>query len=140
MTEEKQNIAIYKLLGYQPRKMWRFWADKDKTYGYLSLPSKEEALKRIEEEKNSWFYKEYKSEYEFSEPEEYDDWYDLPNVGLNLMNRAENEWFHETTSWEAYRDKLIEVRTPARHPESCISADAEERREALLKTLNLWEE
>ncbi|MBV6513847.1 MAG: hypothetical protein FMNOHCHN_03403 [Ignavibacteriaceae bacterium] len=33
MTEEKQNIAIYKLLGFEPRKMWRVWYNKDKSYG-----------------------------------------------------------------------------------------------------------
>lgn len=139
MTEEKQNIAIYKLLGYKPRRMWRLWYNKDKNWGSLCLESREEALERIEEEKTRWPFTDYPEEYEFSEPEEYDDWYDLPSVDLDLLHKAV-----ETLSAEqiqAYHEELQDMFPFSMHsPTPAISAKLEDRRKALLKILNLWEE
>lgn len=141
MTEEKQNIAIYKLLGFEPRKMWRVWYNKDKSHGSCSLPSREEALKRIEIEKTSWGYKKWIEEYEFSEPEEYEDWFHCPQVDLDLLHGAEKIIYEQRDwiEWLGYCNKLLEVKKSI-HLDQCIHADVKERREALLKTLNLWEE
>lgn len=139
MTKEKQNIAIYKILGYEPRKRWRFWVDKQKSYGEMSILSKAEAVSRIKFCKCLWPYSEYPEEYEFSEPEEYDDWYDLPSIDLDLLHKAV-----ETLSAEqiqAYHEELQDMFPFSMHsPTPAISAKLEDRRKALLKTLNLWED
>lgn len=139
MTEEKQNIAIYKLLGYKPRRMWRYWYNKDKNWGALCLESREEVLKIIKEEKTHWPFIDYPEEYEFSEPEEYDDWHDLPSVDLDFINRAEDALSIEQI--RIYHQELQDMFPFSAHtPTPAISAKVEERRKALLKALNLWEE
>ena len=136
MTEEKQNIAIYKLLGFEPRKMWRVWYNKDKSYGLCYIPSKEEALKRIEIEKASWRCEEYPKEFEFSEPEEYEDWSCCPKVDLDLLYEAEDAYITSNNS-ETYDANLCLAMK--NEPDYTWHANVSQRKKALLKTLNLWE-
>lgn len=145
MTEEKQNIAIYKLLGYEPRKAWRVWYDKDKTFGSIGYSCKEDALNRIKIEKTQWPYTQYPEEYKFSEPEEYDDWGGLPEVNLDLLNKVEMKLAPYPSQEESRYIMTLTKICNASHEDSRIevlriaSASIKQRREALLKTLNLWE-
>lgn len=131
MTEERQNILIYKLLGYQPVKSWRFFYDREKSRGPFGFRTKKDALEAIERDRNSWPYSQYPQEYEFSEPEEYDDWFHCPNVDLNLMHKIEENLLvqHKREYYKRLRMSPVEF---SEH------SPVEDRREALLKTLSIW--
>lgn len=142
MTEEKQNIAIYKLLGYQPVKSWRYYHDKEKTCGPLGLRTKKDALEAIERAKNSWPYTQFPLEYEFSEPEEYEDWYDLPSIDLDFLRDAEKCLLTSDRLTDAYETNLCDIvwfKQDFHNIFKAINAPKFARKEALLKTLNLWE-
>lgn len=137
MTEEKQNIAIYKLLGYKPRRMWRYWYNKKRDYGSICNRTKEEALEIIKEEKTRWPFTDYPEEYEFSEPEEYDDWYDLPSVDLDLIQKVkESLTFNQQTEYVASLMRLFKDFPMT----NAFLAGEKEQKEALLRALNLWED
>jgi hypothetical protein len=168
MTEEKQNIAIYKLLGYKPVKSWKFYHDKEKTRASLGFRTKRDALERMEREKNSWPHTQFPQEYEFSEPEEYEDWSYCPQVDLDLLHKVEKTLLPERLRtytelcesdnfafgkeldlWNKYQLKVVEIIAEnlggwndhfLNGMALSINATIKQRREALLKTLNLWEE
>ncbi len=147
MTEEKQNIAIYKLLGYKPVKSWKFYHDKEKTRASLGFRTKRDALEWIEREKNSWPYTQFPQEYEFSEPEEYEDWSYCPQVDLDLLNRIELEIIPQThriqyalTPEFISKGRKNDLNNFGFDPFICHTAKIKHRRESILKTLNLWEE
>ncbi len=145
MTEEKQNIAIYKFLGYQPVKSWRFFHDREKSRGPFGFRTKKDALEAIERDKNSWPYTQYPQEYEFSEPEEYDDWFHCPNVNLDLLNMLEKKAYDDNPAGFSfsYNEYLTQVTSKSHDPLEYNwnwHAKASQRREALLKALGLWED
>lgn len=142
MTEEKQNIAIYKLLGYQPVKSWKFYHDKEKTRASLGFRTKRDALEWMEGEKNSWPYTQYPQEYEYSEPEEYEDWFHCPQVDLALLHKAEESLTNEEwLKWEKEAACLGRGRRGSIPLTVFIARmTVKQHREVLLKTLNLWEE
>lgn len=122
--------------------MWRYWTDEKKTRGSFYISSKKDALKSIENEKASWGYLAYKNEYCFSEPEEYDDWSHLPSVDLELLNEAEEMLKpSQTTEYFVKLEKIVTpIRATLRVTDQSWHAKTPQRREALLKTLKLWED
>ena len=117
--------------------MWRVWYNKEKSYGSCHIHSKEEAFKRVEEEKKSWYYSEFKDEYEFSEPEEYEDWNDFPSVDLDLIQRVKNSLtFDQQTEYVASLMRLFKDFPMT----NAFLAGEKEQKEALLRALNLWED
>jgi len=147
MTIEKQNIAIYKLLGYKPVKAWRFYTDKERQNGYLSLRSKDEAMQRIAIDKINWPYTEYPQDYEFSEPEEYEDWSCCPHIDIDMLNVIEKQIIESGESsfyWFFLRQILdfsdTESDWTCNDFIKAAAAKISVRKEAILKTFKLWED
>lgn len=135
MTQQEKNILICQYLGEKPRRMWRVWYNREKDFGATSLPSRDVALELISREKNSWIVLAYPDDYQFSEPEEYDDWNNNTNYFCNLeaIKKAAYELPNNGTRLE-FIETLANIQTKY-HPFFCSS---EEWAEAFGQTLKLW--
>jgi hypothetical protein len=135
MNKEKQRIAIAKACGVLPKRMWRVWYDSEKQHGSICIKTKQEAVDRASQEKDAAIRLGYAVS--ISEPEEYDEWEDVPNyIGdLNSMAEAEMILF-DRIDWSVCNyDRYLGVATSSWK----WNATAAQRAEAFLKTLGLWE-
>lgn len=78
--------------------MWRVWYDTERQHGSVQILTKNEAFLRAQHEAERWFEWNPKgSEITISDPEEYDEWCDAPNLfadtpeGLWACHQAEKE-------------------------------------------------
>ena len=79
-----------------------------------------------------WYYSEFKDEYEFSEPEEYEDWNDFPSVDLDLIQRVKNSLtFDQQTEYVASLMRLFKDFPMT----NAFLAGEKEQKEALLRAL-----
>lgn len=116
--------------------MWRVWYNKEKDFGATHFQTKEDALKHIEREKTSWITLAYPDDYEFCEPEEYDEWGGVVNYFYNLeaIKDAAYNLPNDGTRLR-FVETLAGIQTKY-HPFFCSS---EEWAEAYGLTLGLWE-
>lgn len=74
------NERIAKLMGIQPRMMWRVWYDAEKQHGSIEIPTHEEAVKRASFERQNLLDAGVNiRDFVISEPEQYESFDHAPN-------------------------------------------------------------
>lgn len=140
LTQSEKNILLNQYMGEKPRRMWRVWYNKERDYGSISIPTRQEAERyAIVEERFLKEIGESPENYLISEPEEYDDW----SHAINYFNNfdAVHEFEKELTNDQHtnFRKQLGEVvGDVVLFSRKFTSATASQRAEALGLALNLW--
>lgn len=144
MTNDEINAAIAELLGITPKRMWRVWYDAERQHGSIRIPTRSEAVDRASHEIE--YSKRMGYELVVSDPEEYDEWQDIPNYHGSLdacatfeatLNPSiEHEMDGSGHVWNEYVNMLDEI--CARTGDTCVAATAAQRCEAFLRVKGKW--
>ncbi len=155
MKEQDQNIAVAKFLGIPARRLWRVYWDEEKIWGSIMMKDKEEALRRIEYEGREFINFMHGPEFYATEPEEYDDWTDIPNYcnddgeAKNLLNKIGKDQYEEficilhciINGIAVNKNASLMCATFSHYAVFLmVGAKAAHITEAFVRLMNLWEE
>lgn len=115
--DKELNQRICEWLGIKPRRRWRVFYDAERLHGSCDMSTREDALRRIAIEKENAEQFGILSDYEFSEPEEYDDWSEAPNhiKGESALGHCHKAEKRLSGVQSAYYDcKLTEITSEGR--------------------------
>lgn len=130
LTPEEKRVKIAEACGVKPLKRWRVFYDKDRQHGTVAMLTREDAEASARNAAEFWESLGH-SVSEFSEPEEYDEWYWAPNY-LNDLNAMRDAIMSQTPEFrKAMRNYLWKMMDQM----SAHFADAATMADAFLLTL-----
>ena len=141
LTQEEKRIRLAKACGVQPQRMWRVFYDNARQTGAVRIRTRNAAVIRAENERQSAERLNYPCE--VSEPEEYDDYDHAPDYfgSLDVVHEAEKaltdlQW----NEWEFTVVRMFMPRGATPLTQQIAKMSATQRAEALGQALGLWKE